>query len=71
VDAGDPGEINGPGWRVFLDGVEQRFAFTADEEHGFVIRAKRGDDGQIVINRSDYEVERQTVHGVVRVERIP
>ena len=41
-------------FRVLLDGVEQRWVETADDEGGFIIRSKLDADGKFVIDDNGY-----------------
>lgn len=66
----DPGERIIPGSEritVFLDGVEVKHVFTADDEKGEVIAAVTDERGYI---KAEYgEVKRQTLYGKVTIKR--
>lgn len=75
TEKGDPGErryaeLSGDGKRVrvFLDGVEQKDAVTADPGLGIVKRAVVTENGNIAINKATGEIFYETVSGDVRVE---
>jgi hypothetical protein len=64
----DPGQRIDPAverYKVFLDGVEAKHCFAADDEKGEVICAVFKDD-RIVLESG--EVKRQTLRGSVRIE---
>lgn len=72
---GDPGErlygeCCGDGRRisVYLDGIEQPMAETADEAEGFVTRVVVTENGSIAVNRVTNGIVRETVYGDVRIE---
>lgn len=74
VVKGDPGERlygeacgDGKSVRVFLDGVEQRHAETADEVEGFVDRCVTTAEGNIAWNRRTGEILKERVHGRVEI----
>lgn len=74
---GDPGErfygvLCGDGIRpeVWLDGVKQDHAETADALHGEVVRAVTTPNGNIAINPATNEVLRETVRGKVRIRYV-
>ncbi|EOV5397681.1 hypothetical protein ACOQWH_004012 [Cronobacter turicensis] len=52
-------------YKVFLDGIEVKYCFAADDEKGEVICAVFK-DGRILLEFG--EVKRQTLHGSVRIE---
>lgn len=71
---GDPGELlysqacgDGKTVKVFLDGVEQKWAETADEAEGFVDRIVETPQGNMAINRVTGEILKERVYGDVRV----
>src|SRR5690606_27382111 len=71
---GDPGERlysqacgDGKTVKVFLDGVEQKWAETADEAEGFVDRIVETPQGNIAINRATGEILKERVYGDVRI----
>lgn len=71
---GDPGERlyaeacgDGKSVRVFLDGVEQRHAETADEAEGFVDRCVTTAEGNIAWNRRTGEILKERAHGRVEI----
>lgn len=75
TEKGDPGEIlyaqccvDGQQIRVWLDGVEQHDAFTADEGLGIVVRAMKSPRGNIMFNAANQEVLTETVTGKVVIE---
>ncbi|MEB7923463.1 hypothetical protein [Atlantibacter hermannii] len=66
----DPGRKINPGrerYAVYLDGVEVKQVFTADDEKGEVIAAVP--DGRGYMTAENGEVKRQTLHGTVTIER--
>lgn len=68
----DPGERIVPGREritVYLDGVEVKHVFSADDDKGEVIVAVRDSRGHIIAENG--EVKRQKLFGWVRVERCP
>lgn len=65
----DPGFVNfraNLGARVFLNEVELRDVFTADEEQGIVVVAARDEHGKLMLDGDC--IARKTMTGVVRVE---
>lgn len=54
--------------RVFLDGVECRRGFMADEEGGVIERAALDEKGRVLVVGG--EVVREEVRGRVRIEKI-
>lgn len=54
-------------WRVTLDGKDVRYVFTADEELGIVIVAKRNAEGGVMT--SGDEIETEELHGIVKITR--
>lgn len=68
----DPGEHIKPGReriRVYLDGVEVKYVFSADNEKGEVITAVLDSRGYPTAENG--EVKRQTLFGQVGIERPP
>ncbi|HCT9256206.1 TPA: hypothetical protein OUB85_002797 [Enterobacter hormaechei] len=66
----DPGERIIPGSEritVFLDGVEVKHVFTADDEKGEVIAAVTDERGYITAENG--EVKRQSFYGRVIIQR--
>lgn len=66
----DPGRKINPGrerYAVYLDGVEVKHVFTADDEKGEVIAAVPDERGYMTAENG--EVKRQTLHGTVTIER--
>lgn len=55
-------------YRVFLDGVERKCVFTADEEKRLVVVAKLNDKGLMQLNEDHTEVVKETLYGTVRIE---
>lgn len=53
--------------QVFLDGVELRCCFTADEEARTVVQAVLDERGMSVLDRATERVKRRTLHGDVRI----
>lgn len=53
-------------YAVYLDGVEVKHVFNADDENGEVIAAVP--DGRGYMTADNGEVKRQTLKGVVRIE---
>lgn len=70
VDESDPGFANGNHWLVYLDGVELRGVFTADEERRLVVQADFDEQGRMQLDRSiePPEVKRVKRYGHVRLE---
>lgn len=73
-EKGDPGELayclacaDGKSIKVFLDGVEQKLAVTADTAQGFVKRAIESDGGNLAFNRRTGEIFHEVVHGRVEI----
>lgn len=69
VDEQDPGYspgLIGRGVKVFLDGVEQRYAVTADDELGLVVLCDLDEQGNVKVKGD--EVVWVTVHGAVKIE---
>ncbi|HDR2381254.1 TPA: hypothetical protein QCH82_004099 [Enterobacter kobei] len=52
---------------VYLDGVEVKHVFTADDEKGEVIAAVHDEYGHMVVENG--EVKRQALFGNVRIEQ--
>jgi hypothetical protein len=68
IDRDDPSFQDGAmKARIFLDGVEQKHAITADEDRGIVVRFLIGADGKPVRQPVTRELMRETVSGVVRI----
>lgn len=72
-EKGDPGEaaynaarLEGKKVIVYLDGVNQPEAVTADVEEGWVRRFKKNEEG-LVIDPDKEEIVIEVVHGDVRV----
>lgn len=65
----DPGRRICPGqhYKVYLDGVEVKSCFTADDKKGEVITAVTDEQGRMVAEYG--EVKRQTLYGTVRIEK--
>ncbi|WPU24502.1 hypothetical protein RI049_07050 [Cedecea neteri] len=66
----DPGERITPGREhitVFLDGVEVKHVFTADDEKGEVIAAVLDEHGHMPAENG--EVKRKTLYGKVTINR--
>ncbi|EPX4280029.1 hypothetical protein ACW0LR_001215 [Citrobacter freundii] len=55
-------------YAVFLDGIEVKHVFTADDEKGEVIAAGLGPDGFIVVDNG--EVKRIAIRGTVEIKRL-
>ena len=53
-------------YAVFLDGIEVKHVFTADDEKGEVIAAVPDERGYMTAENG--EVKRQTLYGSVRIE---
>lgn len=73
-ERGDPGERayailcgDQKSARIFLDGVEQRFAITADMDEGSVLRHVATPEGHIAFNRVTGEIYNETVYGRVDI----
>lgn len=74
-EKGDPGErayalarADGKTVKVYLDGVEQKHAVTADANEGWVKREVVSPAGNIAYNPATWEIYREIVHGVVRID---
>ncbi|HED2507898.1 TPA: hypothetical protein R4Y84_003115 [Klebsiella michiganensis] len=68
----DPGERIEPGRElitVYLNGVEVKHAYSADDDKGEVIAAVLDSRGHLTAENG--EVKRQTLYGTVRIERCP
>ena len=64
----DPGYSNlGTPAKVYLDGVLQTNAVTADEEMGYILRYVVR-DGKLVVNLESGEAEQEEVWGMVVIE---
>jgi len=66
----DPGRKINPGverYTVFLDDIEVKHVFTADDEKGEVIAAVPDEHGFMTVENG--EVKRQVFYGSVRIER--
>lgn len=73
-ERGDPGERaygilcgRGLSATVWLDGVEQKLAVTADVERGYVKRLVDAGGGRIAYNRMTDEVLHEEVYGRVEI----
>jgi hypothetical protein len=70
VDSGDAGYAaymhGGRGALVFLDGVKLNYVLTADEEMGLAVVHKTDEAGNIV--HCGGVIQRETLHGAVRIE---
>ncbi|AUO64101.1 hypothetical protein WM46_04650 [Citrobacter freundii complex sp. CFNIH2] len=67
---GDPGRKINPGverYTVYLDGVEVKRVYTADDEKGEVISAVLDERGYVATENG--EVKRQTLFGKVIIKR--
>jgi len=53
--------------RVYLDGVEQPLADTADEQRGYIVRPATDSRGGIFVNTHTDQVIRETMFGEVKV----
>jgi hypothetical protein len=60
----DPGEER---YVVYLDGVEVKHVFTADDEKGVIIAAVPDERGYL--SAENGEVKRQTLYGTVTIQR--
>ena len=68
----DPGEYIEPGREritVYLNGVEVKHAFSADDDKGEVIAAVLDSRGYPTVENG--EIKRQKLLGQVRIERCP
>ena len=66
----DPGRMINLGverYAVFLDGIEVKHVFTADDEKGEVIAAVPDECGYMTAENG--EVKRQTLYGTVIIKR--
>lgn len=66
----DPGRKINPAqerYAVFLNGIEVKHVFTADDEKGEVIAAARDDRGHMKAERGI--VKQQTLYGKVTIKR--
>ncbi len=66
----DPGRKIDPAherYAVYLNGVEVKYAFTADEEQGLVIAGVQDERGYM--SAENGEVKRQTLYGNVIIKR--
>ncbi len=69
---GDPGHVaNSYGVKVFLDGIERKGVFTADEEARLIVIAVHDEHGRMRLNEARTDVLRETLHGDVRIELPP
>jgi hypothetical protein len=57
-----------PGAKVFLDGVERKRVFVADEESRLIVIADLDADGRLQLNKERTEVKKVTLYGEVRIE---
>ena len=55
---------------VYLDGVVQHHAITADEEQGFVIRHATDAEGNVLINATRTATVTERVSGQVRISTV-
>ena len=66
---GDPGRGNFDpvkfDYEIYIDGEIETGALIADEDLGFVLRYKKGLDGEVILAGDIFA--RETVHGEVRV----
>lgn len=53
--------------KVLLDGRQVKYAFTADEERGEVVRARLNADGEICLKGD--EIDTETLYGKVEIIR--
>lgn len=60
----------GERYRVWLDGVPQLDAISADDVAGIVVRHARDADGELVLNWVTYSLQTETVRGRVRIARL-
>lgn len=66
VDSNDPGFIRGHRrYKVYLNGEEQRYCITADEEKGEVIVHIKGPDGNFLIDGDEFK--RAVLYGTVKI----
>lgn len=66
---GDPGRKINPAqerYKVYIDGVEVKHVFTADDEKGEVIAAVLDDRGYMTVENG--EVKRQSFYGRVIIQ---
>lgn len=54
-------------YEVYLDNELQTHAITADEEEGYILRYKKDEDGELIINKVEDDFETEIVHGKVTV----
>ena len=74
ADRDDPGFVNGriaSRAKVFVDGEEQRWVITADEERRVVVQYVLDGSGRMVIDRQANAPLVQVTHGDVRIELPP
>lgn len=57
-----------PGVKVFLNGVERKRVFVADEEGMFIVVADPDDQGQMQLNDARDAVRKEVIYGDVRIE---
>ncbi len=55
---------------VYLDGIRQSDAITADEVNGEIIRYKRDDEGSHVLTLDREAIEKEVVRGRVEIRDI-
>ena len=65
----DHGYTEDPYYNVFLDGVQQQYVLSADEELGYVLRAILENGKPFIRDQSD-EIATEEVYGEVRLEAI-
>lgn len=69
-------DSNDPGWtphlighvKVFFEGAERRYVFTADEEKRMCIVYVLDDNGNLMLNESRTEILTETIYGHVRID---
>jgi len=73
-------QVGSPGWRtaeVYLDGVYQKYCTYANEEKGYIVRAKLNDEGKTMLNPikdeyryhpSENELVLEKVFGKVKIK---
>lgn len=71
IDKRDPGFSHravGLKARIYLDGVEQTYAVTADEEEGLIVRYKLGDNGRPIRDEEQRGFVLETARGKVQID---